>query len=235
MNKKLLNYAFKNCLPVILGYIAAGFAFGLMMAAAGKSIFTAFIMSAVIYTGAGQYLAVDFIKENASYISIAIATFLINSKHLFYGISLIEQFKRAGKKRPYLIFALTDETYALLTGTKFPEDVDESDYIFAVTLINQISWVIGCTLGAVFGTLVKFDTTGLDFAMTALFIVIVLDQLKTFKTKLPFIIGGGAALAALFIVGKSNMLLGGLALSVVLLIIFRKPIEKKEGEKHEHN
>jgi 4-azaleucine resistance transporter AzlC len=95
--------------------------------------------------------------------------------------------------------------------------------------------VIGCTLGAVFGTLVKFDTTGLDFAMTALFIVIVLDQLKTFKTKLPFIIGGGAALAALFIVGKSNMLLGGLALSVVLLIIFRKPIEKKEAEKHEHN
>ncbi len=222
MDIKTLKYAFRTSMPVILGYLPSGFAFGLMMSAIGKGVLASFIMAVTMYAGAGQYIAVDFIKNNATFITIIVTTFLINSKHLFYGISLIEKFNKTGRKKPYLIFALTDETYALLTGTQYPDDVREDWYIFLVSLINQLSWIAGCTLGAVFGSVVKFDTTGLDFAMTALFLVILTDQARVFKSKIPFIVGGLSALAAMLVLGKSNMLLGGAALSVITLLILHK-------------
>lgn len=234
---RIIKSAFVTCTPVILGYLAAGFAFGLMITAIGRGILVAFVMSVVMYAGAGQYIAVDFIRDNSSYLSLAIATFLINSKHMFYGISLIEEFKASGWRMPYLIFSLTDETYALLTSVSFPKDICKSKYIMAVSVIDHISWICGCTLGAAFGTVVKFDTTGLDFAMTALFIVIIIDQLKVFKTRLPFLIGGGCSLFAMFAVGKSNMLLAGLALCAVILVLLRKRVERddKACEEKEEN
>lgn len=225
MNKKTVKYAFKTCVPVILGYLPSGFAFGLMISAAGCSLFTAVIMSVVIYTGAGQYLAVDFIKNNSAYIAIAVSTFLINSKHLFYGLSMLERYKGSGFKKLYLIFGLTDETYALLTGVKCPDSIDQRRFALAVTAINQSAWVTATFFGALLGTAVSFDTTGIDFAMTALFLVIVTDQLKTYKTKYPFVIGALSALAALLVLGRDNILLGGAAMSVAALILLRKRIE----------
>lgn len=229
MNKKALKYAVKTCMPVILGYLPAGFAFGLMMSSIGQDVFTSFIMSVTMYAGAGQYVAVDFIKNNATYMTIIITTFLVNSKHLFYGLSLIDKYKGLGVRKLYLMFALTDETYALLTSTEFPKDVSKNTYMLLVALINQLSWITGCTLGALFGKAVKFDTQGLDFAMTALFIVIVTEQWQSFKTKLPFFIGGLSVLAAMFVIGKSYMLLGGAILSVIMLLIFRGRIEKNDN------
>lgn len=225
MNKKTVKYAFKTCVPVILGYLPSGFAFGLMISAAGCSLFTAVIMSVVIYTGAGQYLAVDFIKNNSAYIAIAVSTFLINSKHLFYGLSMLERYKGSGFKKLYLIFGLTDETYALLTGVKCPDSIDQRRFALAVTAINQSAWVTATFFGALLGTAVSFDTTGIDFAMTALFLVIVTDQFKTYKTKYPFVIGALSALAALLVLGRDNILLGGAAMSVAALILLRKRIE----------
>lgn len=226
MNKDAFKYALKNCFPVILGYLAAGFAFGLMFTSAGFHFIFAIIMSAVIYTGAGQYLAVDMFSANFSFFQMFIMTFLINSKHLFYGLSLLEDFKLTGKKRPYMVFSLTDETYAVLTTTTPPENIDKAKYMFYVAVINHISWISGSSLGAIFGSVVKFNTTGLDFAMTALFFVLLIEQLKTFKSRLPFIIGGLSAFVSMFILGKSNMLLGGAILSVIFLLIFRKRIEE---------
>ena len=225
MNKKTFKYAFKTCVPVILGYLPSGFAFGLMISAAGCSLFTAVIMSMVIYTGAGQYLAVDFIKNNSAYIAIAVSTFLINSKHLFYGLSMLERYKGSGFKKLYLIFGLTDDTYALLTGVKCPDSIDQRRFALAVTAINQSAWVTATFFGALLGTAVSFDTTGIDFAMTALFLVIVTDQFKTYKTKYPFVIGALSALAALLVLGRDNILLGGAAMSVAALILLRKRIE----------
>lgn len=222
MNLRTIKYAVKTSMPVILGYLPSGCAFGLMMSGIGQEIITSFLMAVSIYTGAGQYMAVDFFKNNASFITIIITTFLINSKHLFYGISLIDKFNKAGIKKLYLIFALTDETYALLTSTKFPKDVKEDWYMFYVALINHCSWIAGCSIGAIFGSVINFDTTGLDFAMTALFLVILTDQVKVFKDKKPFIIGSVSALVAMMAVGKGNMLLGGAILSVIILLIFRK-------------
>ena len=214
MDKKALNEAFKTSLPVILGYLPSGFAFGLMMSSLGQKVITSGIMAILMYAGAGQYIAVDFIKNNSPLITIIITTFLINCKHLFYG----------------LIFLLTDETYALLTGTVYPKNVNTNQYIFYVAVINYLSWIAGCVLGAVFGSVVKFDTTGLDFAMTALFLVILTSQLKTFTTKYPFIIGAGTALFALMLFGKGNILLGGAIMTVILLVVLRERIEKDDNK-----
>ncbi len=230
MSKKTFKYALRVCTPVILGYLPSGFAFGLMITSVGCNLITAIVMSLAIYTGAGQYLAVDFIKNNSPYIAIAVSTFLINSKHLFYGLSLLERYKGFGIRGLYLIFGLTDETYALMTGVKCPDTVDERRFALFVTAINQTAWVTATFLGALLGTAVKFDTTGLDFAMTALFLVILTDQLKTYKTKLPFIIGSVSAVAAWLVLGKGNLLLGGAVLSVALLILFRKRIEEAEAD-----
>lgn len=235
MRGRTFKYALKVCMPVILGYLPAGFAFGLMITAVGCSLLTAVIMSTSIYTGAGQYLAVDFIENNSPLITVAISTFLINSKHLFYGLSLLERYKGMGIKKLYLIFGLTDETYALLTGMKCPETLDDKTFVFMVTAIDQCAWVFATFLGALLGTVVKFDTTGLDFAMTALFLVIITDQFKSCKTKLPFVIGAGSALVAWLILGKGNLLLGGAILSVALLIILKKPIEATEKREAEAN
>jgi len=226
MDKKAFKRALKSALPIILGYIPASFAFGLMLTAAGFSFTTAIIMSIIIYTGAGQYLAVGFFINNISLLSMAITTFLVNSKHMFYGLSLLKDYKNAGIIKPYLIFSLTDETYAVLTSSVNPDGINKLNYMFYVSLINHCSWIMGTILGSVLGSVFKFNTKGLDFAMTALFLVIVIEQLKVFKTKLPFFIGAISALIAWVIVGKSNMLLGGALLSVVLLIIFRKKIDK---------
>ena len=220
MDKKALNEALKTSLPVILGYLPSGFAFGLMMSSLGQKVITSGIMAILMYAGAGQYIAVDFIKNNSPLITIIITTFLINCKHLFYGLSLIETFNKTGRKKPFLIFLLTDETYALLTGTVYPKNVNT----------NYLSWIAGCVLGAVFGSVVKFDTTGLDFAMTALFLVILTSQLKTFTTKYPFIIGAGTALFALMLFGKGNILLGGAIMTVILLVVLRERIEKDDNK-----
>lgn len=229
MRIKALKYAVKTCMPVILGYIPAGFAFGLMMSAIGENVLTSMIMAITMYAGAGQYIAVDMIKNNADYITIAITTFLVNSKHLFYGLSLIDKYKNTGVRKIYLMFALTDETYALLTSTEFPKDVNKNTYMLFVSAINQLSWVTGCTLGAMFGKAVSFNTQGLDFAMTALFIVIITEQWQSFKTKLPFAIGAFSIIVAMFLIGKSYMLLGGAILIVILLLVFRERIEKNDN------
>ncbi len=230
MSKKTFKYALRICTPVILGYLPSGFAFGLMITSIGCNLLTAVLMSITIYAGAGQYLAVDLIDNNSTLISIAVATFLINSKHLFYGLSLLEKYKGYGLKKLYLILGLTDETYALMTSVNCPETLDTKRFPLFVTFINQCAWVFATFLGALLGTAIKFDTTGLDFAMTALFLVIITDQLKTYKTRLPFIIGAVSALFAWLVLGKSNILLGGAILSVIFIIVFKKRIKEAEGD-----
>lgn len=232
MNKVALKQAMKTCSPVILGYIPAGFAFGIMLCSARFSFITAVIMSLTIYTGAGQYLAVGFFVDNISIVQMAIATFFINSKHLFYGLSFLEDFKKIGKRKFYMMFALTDETYAVLntSQTENMNLANKSDFMLYTSIINQISWVVGTALGAGLGTLVDFNSKGIDFAMTALFIVLLINQIQNCKTKYPFIFGTIASIFAMFCLGKSNMLLFASIITVVLLIIFRKNIERGETE-----
>ena len=220
--------AFKSSLPIIFGYLPTGFAFGLMLVSSGYSVFTAFLMSFVIYAGAAQYLAIDFLANSIGFLQISIMTFLINSKHLFYGLSLLDDYRFAGLKKFYLIFGLTDEVYALLSEPNKPDVPSRLNYCFYITFICHMAWIISGVLGALFGTFISFNTDGMEFAMTALFIVILIDQFRAYDTYIPFIVGGFAGLFSLIFISKENMLLVSSLISISILIIMRSKIEKDE-------
>ncbi|MDR0433861.1 MAG: AzlC family ABC transporter permease, partial [Gracilibacteraceae bacterium] len=168
MNNKIFRAAFQAAVPVILGYLSIGLVFGLLLTASGYSWLLSLIMSLIIYAGTAQYMAVDFFLQNTPLWEVALMTFLLNSRHMFYGISLLDSFARAGAHRPYLIFSLTDETYALLTSVAPPPGAT-AKFSFYLAAINHAAWIAGTLLGAVAGSLIPFDFTGVDFALTALF------------------------------------------------------------------
>lgn len=225
-----LRLALQATLPVFFGYIAIGIAFGLLLYNAGYTWPVALLMSVVIYAGAAQFIAVGFFIQNAGLAEIATVTFLVNFRHMVYGLSLFDIFRATGKLRPYMIFSLTDETYALLTGLKEPQGVRKDLFYFYVSLLNQSYWVLGSVLGAAAGSLISFDTTGLEFSLTALFIVLLYEQFTGYSTKIPFWIGGGCALLSIIFIGKSNMLLAAIVLSIGLLLVFRGRITQDESK-----
>jgi len=170
--KQAFKRAFPYTIPVLTGYLFIGIAFGVMYAEKGYSWIWAVLMSLLVYAGSGQYLGVNFFVPGISFLQVIFLTLMVNVRHIFYGISLLEKFNSMGKKRWYMIFGLTDETYSLLCTTNVPDDVDEEKFLFAITIMNQCYWVIGSALGAVAGEYIPFNSRGIDFAMTALFVVI---------------------------------------------------------------
>ena len=225
MDRKAFSAAFPYTVPVLMGYLSIGLAFGLMLEAAGFHALWALAMSLTIYAGSCQYLGVELLASGASFLQVAVLTLLINFRHLVYGLSMIEKFRGAGRKKPYLIFALTDETYALLSGVHPPTGVDPQNFYFAVSLLNQLYWVIGSVLGGLAGGLLQFNTEGIDFAMTALFLVIAVDQWKSYPSHLPAILGAGCTLVSLLLVGQQQMLLPALAAIILLLLALRGCLE----------
>ena len=168
--------ALRASLPVLFGYVPLGIAFGLLFDSLGHPWYFATLMGLLVFAGAAQFLAVGLLAAHAGLLEVAITTFLLNSRHLFFGLSLLTRFRVGGWRKLYLVFGLTDETYSLLTGTRPPDGVPRVSYDLWVTGLNQLWWVSGCTLGALLGQAVAFDTTGLDFTLTALFAVLVLEQ-----------------------------------------------------------
>ena len=217
-------------LPVFFGYIAIGIPFGLMITQAGYPWYLAPIMSIIMYAGAGQYAAVGLFASGASLPAIALTTLAVNIRHIVYGLSLSEKFADTGKYKPYLIFALTDETYALLTSAALPPTASKGQWYASIAALNQSYWVLGSLLGALLGVWIPFTLKGVDFALTLLFIVLLIDQLKASKNPWPPLIGVFAGLAALIAFGPDKMLVTSLALGMTLLVLLRKPIEKKIRE-----
>lgn len=219
--------------PVLMGYLAIGIAFGLMLNAIGYGAIWSFFMSTAIYAGSGQYMGVQLLETGAALTEVALMTFVLNFRHLVYGLSMLEKFRDMGKRKLYMIFSLTDETYALLSSAVLPEGIDSKKYYFTVAVLNQTYWVAGSVIGSLAGALIKFNTEGIEFAMAALFIVIGVDQWKTYKKHLPAIIGAVCTLAALVIFGSENMLIPALLAMVVLLIALKPRLEDKENVKEE--
>ena len=150
--------AFPYTIPVLTGYLFIGTAFGVMYQEKGYGVLWAILMSALVYAGSGQYLAVNFFVPGANFANIIFMTFMVNVRHIFYGLSLLERFAQAGKKRPYLIFSLTDETYSLLCTTKIPKGVEEDKFLFAIALLDQLYWITGSAIGAMAGALGSLTT-----------------------------------------------------------------------------
>lgn len=221
--------AFPHTLPVLTGYLFIGIAFGVMFADKGYNFIWAGIMSLLVYAGSGQYLAVNFFDPSVSFLQIIFLTFMVNVRHIFYGLSLLEKFKVSGKKKPYMIFSLTDETYSLYFLTKTPENVDEGKFLFAIATLDQSYWVIGSIIGGIAGTLIPFDSTGIDFAMTALFIVIFVEQWLQKKNRFPAMVGVVASVICLLIFGKDSFILPSMIIIMIVLLANHR-IEQKKGD-----
>lgn len=230
-----IRYAFKRSLPVMAGYLVLGMGFGILLEAKGYSVLWAFVMSVFIYAGSMQYVAVDLLAGGASLISASLMTLMVNARHLFYGISMIDRYKDMGAKKPYLVFALTDETYSLVCSGDVPEGVDQKKYFFWVSLMNQSYWVIGSTAGALIGSLLVFNTTGIDFSMTALFIVVFVEQWKSAENHLSAVIGVTVSVICLLIFGPDSFLIPSMIAIAAVLTALRKILDKKEdGEENEN-
>ena len=222
MNKKALKIAFRDTIPVLTGYLFLGAGFGILLNQIGYGVGWAFFMALFMFAGSGQYLAVSLIAGHASLITTAIATFLVNARHIFYGISLLEPYKDAGKKKPYLIFGLTDETYSLVTQNEPPEGISRHTYCFLVTFLDHIYWLCGCVLGNVAGMLLPFDLQGVEFVLTALFVTMFVEQWLSHKDHRPALIGVCSTALCLFIFAKDVFLIPSMVLIVLLLTISKK-------------
>ena len=212
--------------------LAIGMAFGLMLQSIGYGVGWAVLMSVLIYAGSGQYLGVSLLAAGASLTQTAFLTLMVNFRHLVYGLSMLEKFRGMGPRKLYMIFSLTDETYALLSSAKAPEGVDEHGFCFAVALLDQSYWVLGSAIGSLLGSALGFNTTGVDFAMTALFLVIAVGQWKSAGSHLPALLGGAATLASLVLAGAEDMLLPALAIIVIALTLLRPRLDEN-GKKEE--
>lgn len=226
MKKKALCAAFPHTLPILMGYLFLGIAFGVLLAENGFSPVWALFMSIVIYAGSGQFAAIGLMTAPFSPVSSILLTLMINARHLFYGLSMLKPFKKAGKRRPYMIFSLTDETYSLLCSAKHPEGVDESWFFFFIALLDQLYWIAGCCLGAAAGKFLPFDSTGIDFTMTALFLVIFVEQWEKASSHLSAFIGLGITAVCLIAFGPDRFLIFSMAGILAALLIFQKELDK---------
>ena len=230
--KQTIRFAFYKSIPVLLGYVFLGFAFGLLLQEAGYSFWWALLSSVIVYAGSIQFVLVDFLSGGTSLPVIAVMTLLINSRHAFYGLSFVEKFRKM-KTYPYMVFSLTDETYSLLCSLKTPEGVDEKKAMFFISLFDQLYWIGGSVLGGVLGQLLPFDMTGIDFAMTALFVTIFVDQWRETGTHLPAVIGLIFSVICLLIFGGNNFILPSLIITVGLLMALRGRIEGRTEKRPE--
>jgi len=220
-----IKTAFQNSIPVMMGYLVLGFAFGLLMASYHYAWYWTALMSLFIYAGALQFAAVGFFSAKLGLLDIAIASFFINIRQSFYGLSLLKKYADTKWAKPYLIHTLTDETYAVLTSIKIDPSLSSRHYALFLSAFNQSYWVSGSIAGALFGSAVHFDTRGVAFSLTALFIVLTIEQYKAQRSITPFVIGAVASVISLMLLG-SNMLLGAILLSLTMLFGLRGQIER---------
>lgn len=221
--KNTIKKALVDTIPVMTGYVCLGFGFGILLHSAGYGIFEAFVMSVTMYAGSMQYIAVGLLAGGASLMTVALTTLLVQARHLFYGISMLDKYKDVGKRKIYLIFALTDETYSLMCNDHSDVPLDRrKDYYLAVSMLNHSYWITGCVLGATVGTLVNFNSEGIDFVLTALFVTIFLEQWLNAKRHAPAVIGVLASVLCLIIFGGDNFLIPTMVAIAVSLCIYKE-------------
>ena len=228
MNRKIAGKALYRSIPVMAGYIVLGIGFGILLRSAGYGVLWAFAMSAFIYAGSMQYVGVELIAGGAGILTTALTTLMVNARHLFYSISMINRYKDSGKYKPYLIFTLTDETYSLLCDGKTPEGEDANLFRFLVSFFDHCYWIIGSVIGSLLGAVLPFSTKGIEFAMTALFLASFTQQWIDNKDHVPAITGIVSTLLCLLIFGSDLFLIPAMLTITLVLTIVRKMRREKE-------
>lgn len=227
---RALKAAFPHTIPVLTGYMFLGIAFGILLSSKGYHFGWAVLMSVIVYAGSMQFVAINLLTSVFNPLNAFVITIMVNARHLFYGLSVLGKYREMGKKKPYLIFGLTDETFSLVCSAEPPEGVDKGWFIFIITLLNQIYWITGSALGGILGKLFTFNTKGIDFVMTALFLVIFINQWNGQKDHIPAMAGVGASVLCLMIFGASGFIIPAMLLIIALLTIFRKSIDRRAAE-----
>ena len=231
MNRATVKHAFFAYLPVMAGYIVLGIGFGVFVTAKGYAFWWAPLMSLLIYAGTLQFVGIGLMASGGSLITMAVMTLMVNARHLFYGITMIGRYRELGWRRAYAIFALTDETYSLICGnTAFPDGVSEKDFIFWVTLIDHSYWVLGSALGGILGSALTFNSTGIDFSMTALFICIFVERWEKTKQHIPALMGLCVSVICLLIFGADQFLIPTMIGVSTGLLLMRKKLERGEAD-----
>ena len=210
-------HAFKASIPVLLGYVTIGFGFGLLAVNSGYPWWFALLMSVFVYAGAAQYIGIGLFAAGASLAEIALVTLIVNLRHAAYGLSLIKTFGKHPRARPYLVFALTDETYALLSSAS-EKDRADGGFLLMVSGFNQLYWVLGTAIGALAGALIPYKIEGLNFALTAMFIVLAVEKALKLRKALPFLVAGLSTIAAKFLVGDRGTIIVGLLMATIILV-----------------
>ena len=226
-NSKVIRQAFVQSIPVMAGYIVLGIGFGILLRGVGYGVGWAFAMSLLIYAGSMQFVGVSLLAGGASILTTAFTTVMVNARHLFYSISMIGRYQNA-KYKPYLIFALTDETYSILSDGTVPEGADPDLYRFLLSLFDQCYWVAGSVLGSLLGSVLPFSTEGIEFSMTALFIASFTQQWLTTKEHLPALTGLLGTLACLLIFGPQSFLIPAMLLITLVLSLLRPRLDRRK-------
>ncbi len=228
-----IRFALKKTIPIFFTYLFLGIAFGILMNSAGYGVLLSVCSALFIYAGSMQLAMVPMMASGASLLTLALMAFFINARHIFYGIGFVDKFRRMGWRYPYMVMALTDETYSILCSVEYDPGLDEDQAAFFIALLNQLYWVFGCFLGACAGKFLQFDMRGIDFSATALFLVVVVNQWRQYRSKLPFLTAGTCALGFYLLLGKDYFLIPTLLSCLAALLLLRRPIEQKEGSLHD--
>jgi len=229
----VLKAAFPYTIPVLTGYIFLGAAYGILMKSKGYGVFWSVLASLLIYAGSAQYVTITFLTSIFNPIYTFIMILMVNARHLFYGISMLDKYKETGKLKPYLIFAMSDETFSIVCSTEAPEGIDRNWFYFFITFLDYLYWAAGSAIGAFLGSLISFNTKGLDFVLTALFVSIFVGQWKGQKDHKAAIIGLLCSIVSLYIFGQSNFIIPSMILIIIVLTLFYKKDVKKEELKEE--
>lgn len=233
---KEVRYAFRQVVPIMFAYIFVGLASGLLLQKAGYAPVWAFLSALFIYAGSMQIVMVTLMVSGVPLLLIAATTLFINARHVFYGLSFIEEFRAIGRRRgsfwkyPYMALTLTDETYSVLCALKVPQGLDRGKVEFAILLMCHMLWVVSCTAGAAIGSALPVDMAGIEFSATALFVAVVVNQWREAKSHLPALIGLASAILFYFVLGPDQLILPALSMSVVTLVLLKNRIPVSASE-----
>lgn len=230
MTLKTLKVAFPSTVPIMAGFLFLGLTYGVLMNVSGFPWYYPTLMAMTIFAGSVEFLCVHWLLMPFNPLQVFVLTLMVNARHLFYGISMLDRFRGTGWRKPYLIFGMCDETFSINYTTDPPEGIDRGDFMMAVTLLNQFYWVVGALLGGVFGSLLTFNTRGLEFCMTAMFVVIFLEQWFKQRDKTAAYVGFGISLLCLMAFGSEQFIIPTMLGILGVLTLLRKPVERKEAD-----
>ena len=221
-NMAALKAAFPVTVPVMTGYLCHGMAFGMLMETNGYGVFWALLMSLVVFAGSMQFVTITLLTTAFDPIQAFLLAIMVNARHIFYGLSVLEKYKGLGKVRAFLIFSITDETFSLVSAVEPPEGIARKDFYFWLSFLDYLYWGAGSAIGALMGGMIAFDTTGMDFALTALFVVLFMEQVKKRENRAAGLIGVGCTVLALTVFGADHLVIPAMILVLAVLLGGRK-------------